>query len=271
MYHFLPGTTNLSIAIAGCNLRCSFCQNWLITQFSPVESMNYSRTPKDILELVRMNACPTINFTYSEPTIFYEYMFDVAELAKHLGIKSICHFNGHMREKPLRNLCRVLDAVCVDLKGFEEEFYRNVCSGSLETVLDNLKIIKQEGLHLEIINLVIPDINDDLSIIKKMCQWIVDNLGVETPMHFLRFSPRYKLNNLDYTPLEILEAAREIALSCGLHYSYISNIPIHDAKSTYCPQCGNILIERENNTVVKNVIENGRCKYCNFNIAGVWI
>jgi pyruvate formate lyase activating enzyme len=269
-YHFLPGTINLSIAIAGCNLRCNFCQNWLITQFSPIESMNYFRSPKDILELATINSCPTINFTYSEPTIFYEYMFEIAKLAKSSGIKNICHTNGLMNEEPLRNLCKILDAICVDLKGFEENFYQDICSGSLEPVLKNLKIIREEGVHLEIVTLVIPEINDNLAVIERMCHWIIENLGPDVPLHFLKFHPRYKLSNLNSTHLEILERAREVASSCGLHYSYISNIPAHPAKATYCPECKNILIERESNEIISNEIKDERCRYCNFKIAGLW-
>lgn len=270
MYHFLPGTMNISIAIAGCNLRCNFCQNWLITQFSPIESMNYSRSPKDILELATINSCPTINFTYSEPTVFYEYMLQTAKLAKTSGIKNICHSNGLMNEESLRNLCKIVDAICVDLKGFEENFYRDVCSGRLEPVLKNLKIIKQEGIHLEIVNLIIPKLNDNLAVIERMCRWVMDNLGPDVPLHFLKFYPRYRLNDFDATPLETLEKSREIALSCGLSYPYISNIPFHPAKTTYCPQCKNILISREGNEIIKKEIKNGRCRYCNFKIAGIW-
>lgn len=270
MYHFLPGSTTLSIAVAGCNLRCKFCQNWLITQFSPSESMNYIRRPEDIIELAGANACQAIDFTYSEPTIFYEYMIEIIKLARPLGIKNICHSNGLMSEEPLNNLCKFLDAICIDLKGFEESFYKDFCSGSLRPVLRNLKVIKEKNIHLEIVNLIIPNTNDKLDSIERMCQWILENLGPDIPLHFLEFHPRYRLDNLDSTPLKNLETARDIAVSAGLNYCYISNIPYHDAKSTYCPKCKKLLIEREINEVIKNEVVSGSCKYCNFKIKGVW-
>lgn len=270
MYHYLPGTMTLSIATAGCNLRCSYCQNWLISQFSPEESMNYFRSPGDILELARANSCPTINFTYSEPTIFYEYMLEVAEQAKSIGIKSICHSNGFMNKEVLLSLCKILDAVCVDLKGFEEEFYRNICGASLSPVLNNLKIMKSEGIHLELVTLVVPGLNDGLATIKKMCQWIAGELGPDTPLHFLKFNPRFKLKDADPTQLDILEKCRETALSCGLNYAYISNAPSDSAKITYCPQCKNKLIERSNNEAARCEIRGGMCRHCNSKIAGYW-
>jgi pyruvate formate lyase activating enzyme len=197
-------------------------------------------------------------------------MLEIAKMARPLGIKNTCHTNGFLNEEPLRELCKFLDAICVDLKGFDENFYSDNCSGSLEPVLKNIKIIKQERVHLELVNLVIPGMNDNSATVEKMCRWISENLGQDVPLHFLAFYPRHKLNNLNSTPLKTLEKLKQKAESVGLHYCFISNIPAHSAKSTYCPRCKNLLIERVNREIAKNKIVHEKCSYCGFKITGYW-
>jgi len=226
--------------------------------------------PVDLIKNVRQSGALSIAYTYTEPTIFYEYMLETAKLAKAEGIKNVMHSDGYINEDPLRQLCPYLDAANIDLKGFSEDYYRNMCSGSLEPVLKSLKILREEGVHLEITNLVLPGYNDDADSVTKMCLWIRDNLGEDTPLHFSRFFPMYKLLNLMPTPPDSLYKARDIALECGLKYVYIGNLAGNQAESTYCPACKKMLIERKGYFIVQNNIENGRCKSCQEEIAGVW-
>lgn len=269
-FHMYPGGSIFCIATAGCNFRCLFCQNWTISQ-QEVENTDYIYlTPKKAVQLAKESGCDAISFTYSEPTSFYEYMYDIAKLAQEEGLKVIFHTNGAMRPEPLKALLKYMDAVVVDLKGFTDEFYTKLSSAELEPVLQTLKIIKEEGVWLEIVNLIVPTKNDDMEDIKKMCEWIKENLGEEVPLHFSRFFPAYKMLKLPPTPVTTLEQAREIALEVGLHYVSIGNVPGHMANSTYCPKCGNILISRIHFFVLANNIVEGRCKFCGHKIPGIW-
>jgi pyruvate formate lyase activating enzyme len=270
LFHFLPSTTAYSVATAGCNLRCKFCQNWEISQAKPEELDFFYIEPSDLVKRVKDSGSPTIAYTYTEPTIFYEYMLETAKLARKAGIKNVMHSCGYINEEPLRQLAKYLDAANIDLKGFSDEYYAKLSDATLEPVLKALKILKEEGVHIEITNLVLPGYNDDEKTIIKMCAWIKDNLGQDTPLHFSRFFPMYKLMNLNPTPVEALEKARKIALDCGLNYVYIGNIANHPAENTYCPRCKKKLIERRGYFILQNNIENGKCKFCAKVIAGVW-
>ena len=261
LFHFLPSTTAFSIATAGCNLRCKFCQNWEISQTKP-EDLDYQfMSPEDVVKEAKAAGCPTIAYTYSEPTIFYEYMLDTAKLARTAGLRNMMHSAGFINEEPLRQLAKYLDAANIDLKGFSDDYYAKFSEGSLEPVLRTLKILKQEGVWVEITTLILPGYNDDEATLIKMCLWIKDNLGPDTPLHFSRFFPMYKLTNLSPTPVTALEKARKIALDCGLKYVYIGNIPGHAAENTYCPKC---------NKILQNNITDGKCKFCQERIDGVW-
>lgn len=270
LFHFLPSSTAFSIATAGCNLRCKFCQNWEISQAKP-EELNYTYiAPSDLINKAKESGALTLAYTYTEPTVFYEYMLETAKLARAAGIKNIMHSAGYINEQPLRELAKYLDAANIDLKGFSDEYYAKMSEGTLEPVLKTLKVLKGSGVHLEITNLIVPGFNDDEDNLIKMCLWIRENLGADTPVHFSRFQPMYKLMNLNPTPVEALEKARKIALDCGLKYAYIGNVPGHTAENTYCPKCNKILIERKGYFVVQNNIENGRCKFCGEKIIGIW-
>jgi len=270
LFHFLPSSTAFSLATAGCNLKCKFCQNWEISQAKPEEvEYNYIE-PIELVKKVKASGCPTIAYTYTEPTIFYEYMLATAKLAKSAGIKNIMHSNGYINEEPLKALAKYLDAANIDLKGFSDDYYSKMTEGTLEPVLKSLKILKEEGVHLELTNLVLSGYNDDPDSIIKMCLWIKENLGPDTPLHFSRFFPMYKLMHLNPTPAETLEKARQIALDCGLKYVYIGNLAGHPAENTYCPKCKKILIERRGYFIVQNNIKDGKCKFCGEKIAGVW-
>ncbi|MFH1703193.1 MAG: AmmeMemoRadiSam system radical SAM enzyme [Nitrospirota bacterium] len=267
--HFLPGTTAFSIATAGCVLSCKFCQNWQISQARPEDTDTYDLPPDEVVRKAMFYECRSISYTYTEPTVFYEYMYDTAVIAKKYGIKNTMHSCGYINEKPLRKLSKYMNAANIDLKGFTEDFYNRICNGSLKPVLNSLVVLKQEGVWLEITNLVLPTLNDDMKTIREMSKWIKKNLGVDTPIHFSRFYPQYKLDNLPPTPLETITEARKTAMDVGLKYVYIGNIR-HEGENTYCPKCKKLLIEREGYFVKQNNIANGKCKFCSTSIAGVW-
>jgi len=268
-FHFLPGTTAFSIATAGCVLSCKFCQNWQISQAIPEETDTYDLPPAKVVNNAIAFNCRSITYTYTEPTVFYEYMYDTAVIAKKRGIKNTMHSCGYIRQKPLRTLSKFMDAADIDLKGFTEDFYSRICSGSLKPVLDSLIVLKEEDVWLEITNLLIPTLNDDLKKVGEMSSWIVRNLGTDVPIHFSRFYPHYKLINLPPTPVETLEGARKTALDKGLKFVYIGNIR-HEGENTFCPKCKKILIERVGYFVKENHVASGKCKFCTAAIAGVW-
>jgi len=267
--HFLPGTTAFSIATAGCVLSCKFCQNWQISQARPEDTDTYDLPPDEVVRKAMFYECRSISYTYTEPTVFYEYMYDTAVIAKKYDIKNTMHSCGYINKKPLRKLSKYMNAANIDLKGFTEDFYNRICNGSLKPVLNSLVVLKQEGVWLEITNLVLPTLNDDMKTIREMCKWIKKNLGVDTPIHFSRFYPQYKLDNLPPTPLETITEARKTAMDVGLKYVYIGNIR-NEGENTYCPKCKKMLIEREGYFVKQNNIASGKCKFCSTSIAGVW-
>jgi len=270
IFHVLPSASVFSIATAGCNLRCKFCQNWTISQRRPEETDNVLMPPEKVIALAIKNKCFAIAYTYSEPIIFYEYMLDTAKLAKMSGLKNIMVTAGYINEEPLRELCKYIDVANVDLKAFDKNYLRKVCAQELEPLLEALKIFKEEGVHVEITNLIVPTLNDDMQTIEKMCIWIRDNLGADTPVHFSRFSPMYQLKNLYLTPIPTLEAARNVAQGVGLEYVYIGNVPGHAGEHTYCPDCKRLLIERVGYSITQNHIVGGRCKFCSRKISGIW-
>jgi pyruvate formate lyase activating enzyme len=270
-YHNLPGTEILCLGTAGCNFRCRFCQNWHLSQrrFEEMEAA-YCLSPQEVVEEAIKRGIPTISFTYNEPTTFYEYVYDIARLAKQRGLNILWHSNGAMNPEPLRELLRYTDAVTVDLKGFTEKFYKKTSEAELKPVLRTLKIIKEEGVWLEIVNLVVPTLNDDIRDIWRMCEWIRENLGPEVPLHFSRFHPAYRLTDLPATPIATLERAYETARSAGMEYVTIGNVPGHRLNSTFCPQCDRPLIKRMHFQVLENNIENGQCRFCGKPIPGLW-
>ena len=270
-FHVAPGEPVFSLAVAGCNMRCIFCQNWQISQSRPDETQNYNLSPEEVVEKTIKSNCKFIAYTYTEPTVFYEYMLDIVKLAREKGIKNTMHSCGYINAEPLRELLKHMDAVNIDLKGFTEEFYAKIgLLAQLKPVLETLKIIKEDGIWLEITNLLIPGFNDDPKKIKEMCIWIKENLGDEVPLHFSRFIPNYKLQNLPPTPIEKLEEAYKIAKEVGLKYVYIGNVPGHAGENTYCPNCGKIIVKRIGYEILENNIKDGKCKFCGYKIAGRW-
>ncbi len=270
LFHVLPGSSVFSIASAGCNLKCKFCQNWTISQTTPEHTYNYNLPPEEVVAAAKRKKCPSIAYTYTEPTSFYEYMLDIAKAARKEKILNLFHSCGYINPEPLKGLAPYLDGGNVDLKGFSKDFYQKACSAELQPVLETLKILKSEGVWIEITNLVIPTLNDEPEQIRKMCIWIKDNLGKDVPLHFSRFHPEYKIRNLPPTPVKTLEKAYRIAKEVGLHYVYIGNVPGHPAENTYCPKCGKLLIERKGYLIVRNNIKEGACKFCGEAIPGIW-
>jgi len=269
--HMLPSTEILCFGTAGCNFKCKFCQNWHLSQ-RPIEEMDYAYdlSPEAAVDIATEKKIPTLSFTYNEPTAFYEYVYDTAKIAKQRGLKILWHSNGSMNPIPLKELLKYTDSVTIDLKGFTQNFYRKASSAELEPTLRTLRIIKQEGRWLEIVNLQIPTLNDNPEDVEKMCYWIKENLGKDTPLHFSRFTPSYKLTNLPHTPIEILERSYNIAKRCGLDYVTIGNVPGHKYNSSFCPACGKNIIHRKHFTVIENNVVNGKCKFCGLAIPGIW-
>jgi pyruvate formate lyase activating enzyme len=270
LFHFLPSTRAFSIAAAGCNLACLNCQNWQISQVSPKETENYDMMPPRVVEQCLESHCESIAYTYSEPTTFYEYALDTAKLAHEKKIRNVLKSNGYVHEAPLRQLCKHLDAANIDLKTFDDDVYLKLTRARLAPVLRTLKVLKEEGVWLEITNLVVPGWTDDLKMIGEMCAWLSGNGLHDRPLHFSRFMPMYKLNRLPLTPVSTLEKAREIALKAGIQYVYLGNVPGHDGENTYCHKCGKMILERRGFAILANHVAGGRCGFCREKIPGVW-
>ncbi len=269
MFHFLPGTRIFSIATAGCNLHCKNCQNWEISQREPETTRNIDLPPEAVVRSAANNGCRSIAYTYSEPMTFFEYALDTGMLARKWGLKNVLVTAAYINEKPMRELCKMADGANVDLKGYSDKFYREVCDGDLQTVLRSLEVMREEGVFVEVTNLIIPTYNDGPDMIRKLCDWLVKNMGPETPLHFSRFFPYYRMRNLYRTPVETLKQARDIALDVGMYYVYMGNVP-DEYEDTYCPECDKLLISRTGYRVNRNVLEDGKCPDCGKTIAGVW-
>ncbi len=270
LLHFLPGTRAFSIAAAGCNLACLNCQNWEISQVSPKETRNHDLMPRAVVDECRQSGCASIAYTYSEPTTFYEYAFDTAEIARREGIRNVWKSNGYIEELPLRTLGRVMDAANIDLKSFDDTLYARLNAGTLAPVLRTLRVFREMRVWLEITNLVIPGWTDDVSMIRRMCAWLCSNGLADAPLHFSRFVPIYKLNQLPPTPVKRLEEAHAAAVSEGMQYVYIGNVPGHPAEHTYCHHCKKIVFKRRGYSILSSNLKKGKCGFCGTGIPGVW-
>ncbi|MFA5848478.1 MAG: AmmeMemoRadiSam system radical SAM enzyme [Bacteroidales bacterium] len=294
LFHFFPGTKIFSLATAGCNFHCLNCQNWSISQKAPSDLQNYEMMPKEVVaEALRhkssnkaLHITGSIAFTYTEPTVFFEYMYDIAREAHKQGVKTVMISNGYINRQPLLDLIPYLEAANIDLKCFDDAIYHKLTGGSLLPMLDTLKTLKERGVWLEITNLIIPSLTDDPDMIKAMCEWLADNGFADTPLHFSRFFPTYKLPHLQPTSPECLINAKVIAESEGLKYVYIGNLPDLHGENTNCPKCGKTIVEREGyrvlvmnidagidsdidaNTATNN--STGSCRFCGEKIAGIW-
>jgi len=269
-FHVLPGTTALSIATAGCNVNCKFCQNWEISQVRPEQVNHFDLPPAAVAEAAVENRCPSIAYTYTEPIVYYEYMADTAILARRKGIRSLVVTGGHVNAEPLEALTKVVDAIKVDLKAFRPEFYKTYVRGQLEPVLEAIKLIAKGKTWLEVVYLVIPSLNDDPDDIRAMSRWMLKEVGPDVPLHFTRFYPMYLIKNLPPTPVSTLEKLRGIAVEEGLHYVYMGNIPGHEGENTFCPKCRTTVIARYGYEIRKNALQGGLCPSCRNPIPGLW-
>jgi len=269
--HFYPATWVFSIAAAGCNFRCLNCQNWEISQRKPEEVNHHELFPADVVRTAKEKHAASIAYTYSEPVSYYEYMLDTAKLARAQGIKNVWVSNGYINKRPLEDLTQYLDAANIDLKSFDDDTYRRLTGGTLQPVLDTLKLLHQKRVWFEITTLVVPGYVDRPEMIKRMCGWILKELGPSYPLHFSRFFPHYKLTRLPATPVRTLELLRDIALKEGIRYVYIGNVPGHEGCNTHCHNSHEILIKREGYHIAEFNIRDGRCKFCNTPIPGRWI
>lgn len=270
LFHFLPGTDCISVATTGCNMACKNCQNANISQAAPSDVKSLELSPEALVEACIETKCPTIAYTYTEPLTYYEYTFDTAIIARERGLRNVIVSAGYINEAPLRQLIPYLDAANIDLKSFDDALYHKLNRASLQPVLDTLKVLKDEGVWLEITNLLIPTLNDSDDKLKEMCDWLAINGFENTPLHFSRFFPMFRLENIPATPAETLMKAYDMAKAAGLKYVYVGNSPEIDGENTYCPHCNFLLIRREGFNVIANDLKEGHCPNCGTLIAGVW-
>lgn len=271
IFHLYPGSTSFSIATVGCNFRCLQCQNHEISQM-PADQGRIDGSmvaPSKVVSLAKEYRCRSISYTYTEPTIYFEYAYETAVLASREGIKNIFVTNGYMTEDALRAIQPYLDAANVDLKSIQEKFYREVCGARLRPVLENLRLMRQLGIWVEITTLVIPTLNDSDKEFEEIAQFVL-SLGPEVPWHISAFYPTYKMLTPPRTPASSLHRAREIGMKAGLRYVYCGNIPSEGGEDTFCPGCGRSVIERIGFRVVKNDLVSGACSHCHTKLDGVW-
>ena len=270
--HFLPGTPVLSFGTAGCNLACQFCQNWDISKSREMDTLADLASPEKIARVAKELGCRSVAFTYNDPTIFIEYAIDAAQACHELGVKSVAVTAGYICPEPRDEFYRYIDAANVDLKGFTERFYHQICAGHLQPVLETLVYLKRHTkVWFEITTLLIPGENDSDSELEEMTQWVVENLGPDVPLHFTAFHPDYKMLEVPATPSRTLTRARQIAMKNGVHYAYTGNVHDEAGGSTYCHACGGELIGRDWYVLKDwNLSENGSCKFCGAPCAGVF-
>ncbi|GAB4408796.1 MAG: AmmeMemoRadiSam system radical SAM enzyme [Anaerolineales bacterium] len=271
LFHFYPGTTSYSVATVGCNFRCRFCQNADISQMPRDQGRIVGRhvPPEDIVEDALATGCRSISYTYTEPTVFFEYTRDIAVLARQAGLANNYVTNGYMTAEMLETFFPYLDAANVDLKAFRDEFYRQQCGARLQPVLDSLRLMKQQGIWVEVTTLVIPGLNDDPGELRELAGFIAQELGVETPWHVSRFHPMYKMLDRGSTPVQTLERAWAIGKEAGLRYVYVGNVLGAPEEHTYCWNCGKRIIARFGFSVRERHVRDGKCEYCGAAIDGV--
>lgn len=270
LFHFRPASLAFSIAAAGCNFRCLNCQNWQISQNKPDALRHHDMFPDVVVASARQAGAAAIAYTYSEPTAFFEYMYDTAMIAREKHLANLWISNGYINREPLLALCKVLDAANVNLKSFSNDLYKKLNGGTLQPVLNTFTTLHEQQVHFEMTNLVVPGYTDDPAMFKAMCQWILDHLGPDYPLHILRFHPQYKLKRLSSTPVKTLTQFRESAMNAGIHYVYVGNVPGHEGEHTYCHHCGRRIIQRNGYDIGQIHIKKGRCEFCNATIPGVW-
>jgi len=270
LYHFRPASASFSIATTGCNLRCLNCQNWEISQAKPHEVRHADLFPEQVVEAALTAGAASVAYTYSEPVTYYEYTLDTAKRARAAGLANVLISAGYINRQPLLELCKVIDAANINLKCFDDAIYRKLNGARLEPILETFKTLHGQGVHVEMTTLVVPGYVDDDEMTRRMCAWILDNLGPDHPLHFTRFFPKYRLDRLAPTPVSALERLRHIAVHAGIRYVYVGNVPGHPANDTFCHQCRQLLVARRGYTIETMAIAKGRCRFCGAMIPGVW-
>lgn len=272
LFHVLPGSQSFSMSTVGCNFNCKFCQNNDISQVSKSNNVANSGTeilPQEIVSLTKKNQCQSIAYTYTEPTVYFEYAYDCCHLAHQEDIINIFVTNGYINPEPLKLVSAYLDAANVDLKSYQEKFYRELVGAKLTPVLESLKLMKKYGIWVEVTTLIIPTKNDSDEELKDIARFIKQELGQETPWHISRFYPQYKLTTLPPTSVETLNHAREIGLSEGLRYVYTGNVPGDEGENTYCYNCGKVILKRYGFQILDKHILDAKCGYCGTPIDGL--
>lgn len=270
LYHFYPGQTAFSFATVGCNLSCLNCQNYTISQLSKQESkiLGEDISPQQIIELTKKRKAKIIAYTYTEPTIFYEYAYDTCKLAHAQGIKNVFVTNGYIMPQPLKEISPFLDAANVDLKSMRDEVYLKICGGRLQAILESIKLMKELGIWVEVTTLIIPGVNDSQEELTNIAKFIFQ-VDSDIPWHLSRFFPTYKMQQYSYTPLETLQRAKKIGQKIGLKYVYIGNVR-RESENTFCPNCGKIIVKRKGFWVGEVDVEENKCHFCHREIKGVW-
>lgn len=266
--HFYPGSYVLSIATVGCNFNCQFCDNWVISHERPITGKE--STPDEIIKLTVQEGCQGISYTYTEPTVFFEFAYDTARLAREKGLFNTFVTNGFMTTEAIRTIAPYLDAATVDFKGGgDPEFYRRIMGvPSVDPVYEGLREMKRLGIHIEVTNLVVTKYGDSMDALRNLARWVVINLGPDVPFHILRFHPEYKLTDVPSTPLKTLEDAWRVAKDEGLYYPYLGNVPGHKYENTYCPRCGTVVVGRFGFEITRWGLRPGNtCPQCNYSIA----
>jgi len=268
LYHLLPGSTTLSFGTVGCNFKCPFCQNWDISQERKID-ISIKVSPEKMVELAQQNGTKSIAYTYNEPTIFYPYAKDIGVIAREKGLKNIFVSNGFETMEIIKDMPSWLDAANIDLKSWDKKYYKNILKGGLEAIKDTLRMMVHEGIWIEVTTLLIEGENDSDKNLEEMATFIATDLGAHVPWHLSAFHPDYKMQNHKYTKLDTLKRASAIAKKAGLYYVYMGNVPVHG--DTYCPKCGELLIDRTGYEVTINKLVDGYCPKCNRKIEGKWI
>ncbi|MGD1974037.1 MAG: AmmeMemoRadiSam system radical SAM enzyme [Desulfobacterales bacterium] len=273
LFHFLPGTPSYSIATVGCNFKCRFCQNADIAQMPSDREgiiLGTRCTPEDVVAAAKRDECRSIAYTYTEPTVFFEFAYETAKLAHEREIRNVFVTNGYMTSEALEMIEPYLDAANVDLKAFTNDYYKKICGADFKHVQATLKLMKTLDIFIEVTTLIVPGLNDDPSELNDLAAFIARDLGPETPWHISRFHPTYKLTDRSPTPIQTLTAARDIGLNAGLRYVYTGNVPGDTAENTFCYSCGETVIERWGFQVENLRLKDGRCTQCGAEIDGVW-
>jgi len=270
IYHVLPGAYFLTVGTAGCNMSCQYCETAVISQAAPEAVESQFMTPQTLVYTAIERGTVGILFAHNEPIAAYEFMLDTFKLAKAEGLRTACHTAGKVFTKPLTELCRHLDVINIDLKAFDETVYEKLCLGSLEATKQTITAVKKTGVFMEVTYLLVPGFNSDVEQIKKMCAWLIEAVGEDVPLHFVRFFPAHKMKNAQPTPIELIYECREVAMKMGLKYVYGGNLPGDKCEFTYCAKCKAVVIERDEEGIPTMHMRGGKCEACGNQIPGIW-